>query len=209
VISAPTVGRLVLAPLLLAALLAGCGGGPQAARPQIAAMLRTGLTTNDPVVLCERTLSAGLVARVYGGTERCLAVERGAAASRRQAGSVDVSRITVDGDRGSASVVVRGGDQDGARGPLTVVRQDGGWRLDDLSTAFLRSEFSAGATSNPDLDGTLARCLGRRIGALDDAPLRRLAFAAMGGRPQAQDQLQALVGACVEALSVPSAGGAA
>jgi hypothetical protein len=199
---------LALAMLAMAVAVVGCGGTTDE-RPKVAAALQTALTGNDPGVLCTHALSAGLVARVYGDRERCLAVERAAAAAARQPGSAVVSHITVDGDRARALVVMRGGDQAGARGTLSVVRQGGDWRLDDLSTAFLRSEFSAGASSDQQQDGPVNACVGKRIAGLEDAALRRLALGAMGGRPEAQDQLQTIVAGCVAGLSVPSAGGAA
>ena len=199
--------RLVLAAFLLALTLGGCGGGgdgdPSA---DITKALQTSLTSNDPVVLCEQALSSGLVTRVYGGKARCLQVERAAAASRASAGSAQVSRIKADGDRATAYVVLRGGDQDGARGALSVVREDGTWRLDDLSTAFLRSEFNAGLGSGAELRANLVACVGKRVVGLSDAALRVLAFGAMGGRPEAQSQLRDLVTACIQSLSAPSSG---
>jgi hypothetical protein len=102
--------------------------------------------------------------------------------------------------------VLRGGEQDGARGVLSVVREDGAWRLDDLSTAFLRSGFSAGLSSGADLQANLIDCVGKRVVALSDAALRALAFGAMGGRPEAQAQLRGLVTACIQSLSAPSSG---
>lgn len=201
--------RLALAAFLLAALLGGCGGGgddggdPSA---DITTALQTALTSNDAKVLCERALSTGLVTRVYGGKARCLQVERAASSSRAAAGSAQVSQVRADGDRATAYVVMRGGDQDGARGALTVVRQDGAWRLHDLSTAFLRSGFSAGLSSGADLERNLIDCVGKRVVALTDPALRALAFGAMGGRPEAQAQLRALVTACIQALSAPSSG---
>ena len=199
--------RLALAAVLLAATLGGCGGGgggdPSA---DITKALQASLTSTDAVVLCERALSTGLVARVYGGKERCLQVERVAGASRTAAGSAQVSRIRVDGDHATAYVALRGGDEDGARGALSVVRQDGAWRLDDISTAFLRSEFSAGLGGGQELDANLTACVGKRLVGLNDAALRALAFGAMGGRPEAQAQLHALVTACIQALSAPSSG---
>ena len=112
----------------------------------------------------------------------------------------------MDGDRATAYVVLRGGDQDGARGALSVAREDGTWRLDDLSTAFLRSEFNAGLGSGEQLQANLIDCVGKRVVGLSDAALRALAFGAMGGRPEAQAQLRGLVTACIQSLSAPSSG---
>ena len=207
----PRLRRLVLAALLLVVVLGGCGGGgddggdgdPTA---DITTALQTALTSSDAAVLCERALSAGLVTRVYGSKARCLQVEKAAAASRAAAGAAQVSQVKADGDRATAYVVMPGGDQDGARGALSVVREDGAWRLDDLSTAFLRSGFSAGLSSGGELQANLIDCVGKRVVALSDPALRALAFGAMGGRPEAQAQLRDLVTACIQSLSAPSAG---
>lgn len=198
--------RLVVLVILAIAAFAGCGGDDEGdAQAQISKTLQAGLTTNDPLVLCRQSLSSGLIARIYGSVERCLAVERAASASRRPAGSADVSDIVVDGDHGTAVVAMRGGDQDGARGAVVLVRKDGDWQLEDFSTAFLRSGFSAGI-SGGDADANLTRCVGKKVVGLDDASLRQLAFGAMGGRPEAQAQLRELVGACIRELSAPTGG---
>lgn len=206
--SVPRPRRLVLAALLLLAALGGCGGGDGGDDPtaDITTALQTALTSNDATVLCGRALSPGLVTRVYGGKARCLQVEKAAAASRAAAGSAQVSQVKADGDRATAYVVMRGGDQDGARGALSVVREDGAWRLDDLSTAFLRSGFSSGLSSGAGLQANLTDCVGKRVVGLGDAALRELAFGAMGGRPEAQAQLRDLVTACIRSLSAPSSG---
>lgn len=202
----PVVPRpLAVCALLAAALLVGCGSDADDRR-DITATLRTSLTTTDPAVLCGETLSGGLVTRVYGTGERCRAVEAQSAGTRRPPAAVEVTAVGVDGDRATATVAVRGGDQDGVRGPVTMTREDGGWRLDDLSTAFLRSSFDAGLDSGGQLEGALVACLGKKVVALDDATLRTLAYGAMGGRPEAQERLRGLVGECVAALGAPAAG---
>jgi hypothetical protein len=205
--------RLLVALLAVVAGLAlgGCGGGDDGAeqdRDAIGAMLRDGLATNDPAAICTRTLSAGLVGRVFvGGQEQCLAIQAQAASVRRPPESVEVTRIEVDGDRGSALVRLRGGDEDGTRGPVTVVREGGGWRLNDLSTAFLRSEFTAAITSDQSVDRRLRECAARALARLADPAMRRLAFGAMAATAAAQEQVQAIVGQCVQGLAAPAPGG--
>ena len=95
-----------------------------------------------------------------------------------------VSDVRVDGDRATAMVGLRGNAQDSVRGAVDLVRQDGGWRLDDLSTQFLRTSFNAGLDSGGTLEGALVVCIGTKIRQLDDAALRTLAFGA-DGRPAA------------------------
>lgn len=204
------VRAVVLALALGALLAAGCGGGDdQRARGEIASLLRTSVTTTDADAICRDVLSRRLVQRVYGGLERCLAVEARATTQRRPPASVTVSAVRVEGERGSAMVTLRGGDQDGTRGPLLVVHERGAWRLDDLSTEFLRSQFNTGLASGGGLEQTLVTCVSKEVVALDDASLRTLAFGALGGRPEAQAQLRALLRQCLGALSAPASGDAA
>lgn len=207
----PPLRLLVLIGLLAALPVAGagCGGGEEDAREEVAGTLRVALTTSDAAVLCGQVLSAGLVARVYGSPERCVAVETGSAGSRRPPQSVGVSGVKVDGDRAGASVWVRGGSQDGVRGALSLVREDGSWRVDDLSTAFLRSSLDAGLSGGRSLEDTLVACVGKTVAGLEDAALRSLALGVLGGRPQAQQRLRGLVEQCVRALSAPPSGDSA
>jgi hypothetical protein len=197
--------RTIATASLAALALAGCGGGGDSAETQIADMLRRGFTTVDATVLCERTLSPGLARQVYGGTAKCLAAERGGESARSSADDASVTKIAVRGDRGSAFVVMKGGDQSGTRGVVSVVRGDDGWRLDAFSTAFLRSGLRAGLQGNPDIAPDLEACLTAQLDALDDAKLRRLALGAMAADPAALRQMQDLIGGCVQ--TPPPAGG--
>lgn len=199
----------MLVLVVFAVALAGCGGGGDAPDPraEIAETLRAGLTTNDPELLCMRTLSPALARRIYGSTKKCLAVEAAANASGRTVRSARVSRVKVDGDRASAYIVLTGGNPPGAspvvgpgaaRGGLEVVRGKAGWRLDDMSHEFLRSVLKAGLVGNPEVGQALGECLAGKVDGLDDSSLRRMAFGAMGGVPGALEQMQQLVAACVQ-----------
>ena len=72
-------------------------------------------------------------------------------------------------------------DEDGTAGPVSVTREPGGWRLSDLSTAFLRSELSSAFSDGSTLARSLRECMIRAIAALDDHSLRTMAFGAMSG----------------------------
>lgn len=196
----------MLAALLIGSALGACGSDTRDDREAVARTLRVGLAATDAAVLCDETLSAGLQRRVYGSTERCTAVETRSAPTRAAPTGVQVSDVQVDDDRATAMVALRGNGQDSVRGQVALVREDGGWRLDDISTAFLRTSFNAGLDGGGTLEGTLVVCVGTKIRALDDAAMRRLAFGAMGGRPEAQAQLRGLVAECVDALDAPAAG---
>ena len=201
------VGLLVAAAVGLA--VAGCGGNEEDDRGAIADTLRTSLTTRDPAVLCGQTLSAGLQRRIYGSAERCTEVETRSAPTRVTPTGVIVTGVRADGDRGIATVALRGNAQDTVRGEVGLVREDGRWRLDDLSTAFLRSSFNAGLDGGGTLEGTLVVCVGTRVRQLDDAALRTLLFGLMGGQAAARAQLDGFVRECIGALDDPAAGDSA
>lgn len=199
-----------LAAAVAAAVLVGCGGsdGPDVAqdRAAIAQVLKTGLGTNDAGTLCSKTLSAGLAARIFGTASQCAVVQARASAGRTPPTGIEVTGVRVDGDRGTAMVRLRGGDEDGTAGPVSVTREQGGWRLSDLSTAFLRSELSSAFSDGSTLARSLRECMIRAIAALDDHSLRTMAFGAMSGQPQAQRQISALVSGCAKAAADPASG---
>lgn len=192
-----------LAVLAAASALGACGGsggGPSTAQDQaaIAHMLKTGLGTNDATVMCSRTLSAGLIGRVFGTAAQCVAVQGQAVTGRTPPTAVQVTNVRVDGDRGSATVRLLGGDEDGTAGALSLRREAGGWRVSDLSTAFLRSELNASVTGDPGLDRRMSACIRRALTALDDRSLRTMAFGTMSGSREAQQQVAAIARGCLK-----------
>lgn len=197
-----------LLALALACALAACGGDRDD-RKEITTTLQSSLTTRDAAAQCGTLLSAGLVTRVYGSAERCLEVETRSAPTRVAPTGVLVSGVRVDGDRATATLALRGNAQDSVRGEVGLVREDGDWRLDDLSTAFLRSSFNAGLESGGTLEGVLVVCVGRKVAELEDPALRALLFGLMGGRPQARARLNGMAADCVGALDDPAAGDSA
>jgi hypothetical protein len=195
-----TCAALALA-LAACLALAGCWGGDDGGdddEQRIADVLTAGLTSEDPQVVCAETLSAGLVRRVYGSDARCRVVERRTARRSDPAEEVDVSGTSVDGDRATAVVALRGGDPDGARGEVGLLRQDEDWRLDELSPALLRSLLEARLRGDRALRARARACAVRRVLALDDAALGELALGAMGERAPARRRLDRITGDCRE-----------
>lgn len=192
--------RAWLALALAACLgMAGCGGGDDNDDEQrIADVLTAGLTSEDPQVVCAGTLSAGLVRRVYGSEARCRRVERRTARRTDPAEAVDVSETSVDGDRATAVVALRGGDPDGARGDVGLRRQDEDWRLDELSPELLRSLLEARLRADRTLRARARACVARRVLALDAAALQELALGSIGARAQARRRLGRISGDCRE-----------
>jgi len=177
--------------------LAACGGSSGSdSSKQITDTLTTGLKTNDPTVLCTKTFSTGFVQRVYGTQAKCITVETKNAKTNKPATAAKVTSIKVDGGTATAVVAVTGGDDSGASGQLARVSQQKGWRVDDLSTALLRSQLDAGARNDRSLPANLKTCITGKISALDDSSFRTLALGATGDQPAALAQLKSITTDC-------------
>lgn len=188
----------LVAPLACALLLAACGGSSSDdSSKQITDVITTAVTTADPNVICKKTLAGSWVSEVYGTVTRCVTVERADAKTNTPATAAEVSGIKVDGDQATAFVEAKGGSNDGARGELSLTKEDGDWRISSLSTALLRSQFEAGAKSDRELPKDLKACVVDEVTGLSDADLRTLAVGSIGKQPKAQAALQAIVTRCL------------
>jgi hypothetical protein len=198
------------AALLAATVLAACGGsgddGPDAEQ-QITDLVTTGVTTTDPQVLCTKTFTETWVQQVYGGTAKCVTVETGNQKDAKPASAAEVSGIKVDGDGATAFLEIKGGSQDGARGALTLAKDGEDWRIDDLSTELLRSQFEAGAKNDRDLPAALKACIVEKVTGLDDAAFRTLSLGAIGEQAEAQKELEGYVAACAGQQQASSGSG--
>ncbi len=172
------------------------GGSGSDSSKQITDTLNTGLTTNSPNVLCTKTFSSGFISRVYGSQAKCIAVETKNAKTNKPATAVKVTNINVDGGTATAVVAVTGGDQDGANGQLSLVSQKDGWRVEDLSTALLRSQFDAGVKNDRSVAAALKTCIAGKVSGLDDAAFRSLSYGSMGDQPSASAQINTIVTDC-------------
>lgn len=167
--------RSLLSALVVIAVLvplAGCGEDEQRA---ITGVLTAGLTSDDPHVICEGSLSPTLLMRVYGSAAACRADESKDAERVSQAMSVDVARVSVEGARASAVVTIHGGNHDGARGGLVLDRRADGWRVSELSVGLLRSQFEA-SLRRMQLDPSLRTCITKKMRAVADGEFKQLAY---------------------------------
>jgi hypothetical protein len=185
----------LLAGLAVAAVLSACGDGEQR---RIAHVLSAGFTSRDPRVVCEGSLSPALLARIYGGIAKCHALESEAGERISQAQSVDVRGVRVHGRSAAASVVIHGGNHDGARGALSLHHDAGGWRVSDISVALLRSQFEAGLRRMQSIDDAMKTCVTRRMRGLADGEFRKLAF---GADAAAHARLTAVARRCHERIA--------
>lgn len=188
------LAALLVATAAAAAALAGCGDGDD--RAHIRSMLTAGLTSQDPRVVCEGSLTPTLLMRIYGGTAQCHATEGDPAEKISQAQSVEVHDVHVRGGEATAVVVIHGGNHDGARGALSLHRAGGRWLVRDLSVPLLRSQFEAGIRRMQSIDPLMKACVAQKMRKLGDATFRRLAF---GGETTQHARLEAVARRC-EAL---------
>lgn len=188
----------VAALLLIAAVaaLAGCGDDEPA---RIRSALSAGLTSQNPRVVCEGSLSPALLMRIYGGTAKCHQTEGAPAERISQAQSVEVPDVRVHDRDATAVVVIHGGNHDGARGRLSLHRTAGHWLVRDLSVALLRSQFEAGIRRMQSIDPMLKTCVVLKMRKLADPAFKRLAFdagsAAHAWLESAAKRCQALIAA--------------
>ena len=197
-------GALLLSALVPIGLLVlpGCGDADQ---HRITRLLTDGLTSKDPRVVCEGSLSPALLVRIYGSARDCHETEGEPAEQVSQAQSVEVHHVRVEGERATADVVIHGGNHDGARGGLMLHHRQTGWRVSDLSVPLLRSQFDAGIRRMQSIDGSMKTCVMKKMRALPDAEFRQLAYgadAAVRARLSAVAQRCQAIIAAAERLAV-------
>lgn len=183
----PALAR-VLAVVLL--VLAGCGSDDERA---IRGVLVAGLTSQDPRMVCEGSLTPALLARIYGDVPSCHRMEGERSEQISQALSVDVFGVRVSQGRATAIVSIHGGSHDGARGGLTLVRRGGDWRVTDLSVDLLRSEFEVSLRRAQGVERVAKTCIAHGMRAIDDETFKRLAYEAGTG---AHRRLSAVAAEC-------------
>ena len=167
--------RALLGAFVVTAALAGagCGGDEQGA---IAGVVRAGLTSQDARAVCEGSLAPTLLTQIYGGAAKCHTVEGQDSERIGQAQTVDVSKVSIHGERATVVVKIHGGSRDGAGGGLTLARRPAGWRVTDLSVGLLRSQFEVGIRKLQTLDAVAKACVIDKMRKVPDAEFKRLAF---------------------------------
>lgn len=171
----------ILAGSCALALGAGCGdrGNTDADAEDIKAVVARVFSTPD-AARCAEGFTRGFLARVHDSIERC----RRALAPPRAGEFYDpdpranATTVDVDGDRASARVEVGGGPYVSTRGQVGFAREDGDWKISDLSVGFLRSQLRSTLSFSSLGDETTSfvelTCIGDGLDALDDALFKRI-----------------------------------
>src|SRR5690242_128750 len=180
--------RLILAPL--AALLVACGGshsrggddaksapGDKAA---VTAVIKEASTSTDPAVCTrletQRFVEQDTLVTGKAAIQRCRDEAPNAADNPH---TTNVSSVKVEGDRASAQAAFEGGNLDGQKIDLTLVKQQGRWKLDHIDefSKFDRKRFlTALSTSLARPPSSQApdtvKCIVGRIGGLTDSDIQ-------------------------------------
>jgi hypothetical protein len=174
--------------LAATAAIAGCGddGGQSAADAQkdIKAVMVKALTTQDPQVKCAEVVTTSFVKTIYGSLDACKTAEA-KPEDTKPATDVRLAGVKIDGDTATADVTTVGGTSDGSHGDVTFAKQDGDWKVDKLSVAFLRSRLAVQVAANregPFVDAGVRSCFTRQMAGVGDAEFLQIAYDAIARR---------------------------
>lgn len=184
-----TWGKAAAALVAAGALgIAGCGSSDDgedtaAATKEMQAALVKSVTVNDPQVECVETITKNFVTTVYKSLATCKKAE--AEKEDNPPTGATLTGVKIDGDTATGIVKIQGGDEDGATGELQFAKEDGAWKVDGLSTAYLKSSLTK-TLSRPG-DGPLAEagprdCIRDGLLALPEAQFTALAYDAISNR---------------------------
>lgn len=180
-------------------LAAGCGGddggsGSAEDTKAMQAALVKSLTVNDPQVECVDTVTKNFVTTVYKTLAACKTEE--AKPEDTPATGATLTDVKVDGDKATGTATVKGGDTDGAAGEIEFAKEDGDWKVDGLSVAFLRSQLETGLANAKDApfnDPKTRTCVSQAMKGLSDEEFRTVAYDSIGGRDN-KDFLKLITG---------------
>jgi hypothetical protein len=137
-------------PLAVVALaaslgLVACGGGSSTSdEDQIRSVADRALTGNDPAS-CDELLTAHFIQVFYRGSiAQC---KKNAEETSTNPDSVDVTNISVDGDKASGDIKLIGGAGDGEVLNTIFLKQSGKWKIDSVSMSSPHTPTTPGSTT--------------------------------------------------------------
>jgi hypothetical protein len=172
---------LPLAILVSAVSLAACGGGGESDEEQIVGVITTSVTGHDPAE-CEELSTLAFMEQSTDGTgeEAVKACEAEKVDTSDDPDSVKVTGVKVAGSKASADVAFTGGSFDGQKVEVTLVEEDGDWKLDqierflDFSRGRLIAVFERTFAGSSQIAPELADCLLGALRAKSDGELEEL-----------------------------------
>lgn len=132
------VAAAVLAPALGLAACGSSGGGGSDEEEQIAVAIRTVTTGTNPAD-CKKFETQSFMAQntESEGAKAVSECEQHAKEVKGNPKSIKVSKVKVDGNKGSADVAFTGGGFDGQIAMVALVKEGGQWKL-DKTTGFAK-----------------------------------------------------------------------
>lgn len=160
----------LVAGLVTAATLAGCGGGGNDQEAVIEATLRRALLSHDPAK-CTDALTETVIEQVTGesGAEALEECEEQANERENDTKAITISAVEVDDAGASAKVAFVDGSFTGQTILVSLVDESGRWKLDRFVriTKFNREYFLAGAAINladsEEMGADQSRCIVERL----------------------------------------------
>ncbi len=176
-------------------VLAACGGGGNDDADQIAEQIDFAATSGDPAACTDaQTLKFDEQTTFQNGQAAVASCKKDAASG--VADSVDVSDVAVDGNTANATIAVTGGGYDGQTVKISLVKEDGTWKVDsfdefvNFDPAKFAASFGAEAAKSGGLTPAQLSCLTGKLTSVDAGTVQQ---AVLSGDPA---QLNSLFQGC-------------
>lgn len=183
------MNKRILAPLalLLAAALVtltACGGGGSSDEDKISETIETAATTSDPSNCTELETQRFLEQNnQQQGKAAVKACEEEAEAGEEVAESVDVSNVSVNGEKATAEAKFKGGSLGSQAIELALVEEEGSWKLDyvegfaSYDGKALGEQFEKQYEKEPgELEPEQAKCISGKVAGLSQAEAEEVFF---------------------------------
>jgi hypothetical protein len=179
---------LLLLPLaLIAALaLAACGGGSSSSGDSegaIESAIETAATSSDPSKCTEvQTAAFNETETGSSGKEALATCEEEAESDSAPAESVDVSDISVDGEKATAEVAIEGGSLNGQSVEVELLEEEGDWKLNkflkltDFDSQALSESFAEKLGEEEGISPELAKCISEGVVGMSEADAEAMIF---------------------------------
>jgi len=126
--------RILIVVLTCGLLAAGCGRSPERDVRRALEGFAEATAAKDYQRLCDDIFSAELVEQVRKTLPCEVALQRSSLGDAKDP-KLEIRRIKVDGDRASAVVTSTAANQPSSEDTVVLVRQDGEWRIQSLSSS--------------------------------------------------------------------------
>lgn len=169
--------HLALLPALLLVLalgLAACGGSSESDEDKIVSMIEKSATSTDPAN-CKETQTQQFMEQTSGGSgsEAVKECEQETKNGEDNPEAVNVSKVKVNGEEGTANVEFEGGNFGGQTVEVALVKEEGDWKLNEL-TGFAKFDakqlvgsLAQKLEEEPEIEPRVAGCI---IEGLEEAP---------------------------------------